>query len=141
MATIGAPVIEELSESTCWALLRQTSVGRIALHGPDDDIEVFPVNYTVDHASIVFTTAEGLTAELVRSGRSSTFEVDDFGTHFCVAWSIVVKGTPSSMHRHDEFVGAFDLEVRSFQPGPKPLMIRLVPDTVTGRRFSTEPPG
>lgn len=53
------PHAEELSASTCWSLLRDVPVGRIALHGVDDEIEIFPINFIVDRGSIVFKTATG----------------------------------------------------------------------------------
>ncbi len=39
MTDEATPEVEELSTSTCWALLREVDVGRIALHGSDDEIE------------------------------------------------------------------------------------------------------
>lgn len=138
---MSTSTIEELSTSRCWTFLRQANVGRIALHGSGDDIEVFPVNYVVDRGSIVFTTAAGTKAELVRSSRRAAFEVDDFGSHVRVAWSIVVKGTPAVVRRLDDVVDAFDLEVPSYQSAPKPLVVRFVPDSITGRRFTVDTPG
>ena len=47
-----------LEENTCWELLRDAEVGRLAVSiGERPDI--FPVNFVVDHGSIVFRTAEG----------------------------------------------------------------------------------
>lgn len=33
------PDVEELSTSSCWSLLREATVGRVALHGINDEIE------------------------------------------------------------------------------------------------------
>ena len=47
------PTILELAEHQCWALLRSQEVGRLAVaiaNRPD----IFPVNFVVDHASVVF---------------------------------------------------------------------------------------
>lgn len=54
----AAPVIERLESQECWRLLRQVSVGRRAVwlqEGPD----IFPVNYTTDHGTVVLLTGEG----------------------------------------------------------------------------------
>jgi nitroimidazol reductase NimA-like FMN-containing flavoprotein (pyridoxamine 5'-phosphate oxidase superfamily) len=48
----------ELSATESWALLRQTDVGRLAVI-VDDRPDIFPVNYLVDHGSVVIRTAPG----------------------------------------------------------------------------------
>jgi len=49
---------EALAPNECWDLLRTADVGRLAAavaNRPD----IFPVNFVVDNASVVFRTAEG----------------------------------------------------------------------------------
>jgi len=50
--------VEQLSESECWALLRTTSVGRLAVW-VDDHPDIFPLNYAVDHGTVVFRSSAG----------------------------------------------------------------------------------
>ncbi len=126
---------EALSTSTCWALLRDVAVGRIALHGDGDEIEIFPVNFIVDHGSVVFKTAAGTKLALADQQRRATFEADDFDGDEGTAWSVVLRGAPQVVKHHDDVVEAFELDIRSWQVGPKPTYVRLVPDVVTGRRF------
>ena len=45
--------VAELSESACWALLRTTSVGRLAVW-VEDHPDIFPINFAVDHGTVVF---------------------------------------------------------------------------------------
>lgn len=45
--------VEELSVDTCWALLRTTTVGRLAVW-VDEHPDIFPLNYAVDHGTLVF---------------------------------------------------------------------------------------
>ncbi len=50
--------VEVLDPNECWALLRGSVVGRLAIsiaNHPD----IFPINYVVDHGTVVFRTAEG----------------------------------------------------------------------------------
>ena len=47
-----------LPANACWALLRSQEVGRLAVSIADRP-EIFPVNYVVDHGTVVFRTAEG----------------------------------------------------------------------------------
>jgi uncharacterized protein len=50
--------VDELSESACWALLRTTSVGRLAVW-VEDHPDIFPVNYAVDHGTVAFRSGAG----------------------------------------------------------------------------------
>jgi alkylation response protein AidB-like acyl-CoA dehydrogenase len=60
--------VEILATDECWALLRSTEVGRLAvaiMNKPD----IFPVNYLVDHGAVVFRTAEGTKLAAAYSGK------------------------------------------------------------------------
>lgn len=65
-----------LTVSACWELLRQAVVGRLAVV-VDGGPEIFPVNYLVDHGSIIFRTAEGTKLANAIDGPVA-FEVDDY---------------------------------------------------------------
>ena len=49
--------VDELSESACWALLRTTTVGRLAVW-VDDHPDIFPLNYAVDHGTLAFRSMQ-----------------------------------------------------------------------------------
>lgn len=136
----GDPEVEELSTSTCWTLLRRANVGRIALHGADDEIEIFPVNFIVDQESIVFKTGAGTKRSLADQHRRAAFEADDFDFYDGTVWSVVLRGVPNVIqHHHDAVIAAFDLQIRPWQVGHKTTYVRLAPDVVTGRRFRVDP--
>ena len=126
--------IEELSTSTCWSLLRDLPVGRIALPG-DGDIEVFPVNFVVDGGTVVIRTAAGTKLSLIEANSRATFEADDVDVVSQTAWSVVLKGKVQVVHGHEAIIETFDMVLPTWQSGPKPTFVRLVPDGVTGRRF------
>lgn len=65
-----------LSTSQSWELLREAVVGRLAVL-LDAQPDIFPINYLVDHGSIVFRTAEG-TKLLAAVNRKVAFEVDSY---------------------------------------------------------------
>lgn len=123
----------ELSRRECWELIRGEQYGRLAVVGADGP-EIFPVNVVVDHATIVFRTAEGAKVDAIRADPRTTFEVDgtDVGGQ---VWSVVVKGTASEIEGGAEGIAATELGVTPWQEGPKPIFVRVVPTTVTGRRF------
>jgi nitroimidazol reductase NimA-like FMN-containing flavoprotein (pyridoxamine 5'-phosphate oxidase superfamily) len=130
--------IEELATSTCWQLLRSVTVGRLALHGVGDDIEIFPVNFVVDRGSVVFKTATGTKLSLAETAARATFEADHFGVDG-VAWSVVMKGPTKVIRGHDAVIDSFDVDIHAWQTGRKPIHVRLTPDVVTGRRFAFDP--
>ncbi len=80
-----------LSQDECFELLGEAQVGRLAVSiGPHPDI--FPINYVVDGASIVFRTAEGTKLAAAVLTPHIAFEADGVIDGSDEAWSVVVKG-------------------------------------------------
>ena len=126
------PTIVELDEHQCWDLLRSQEVGRLAVaiaNHPD----IFPVNYVVDHASVVFRTAEGTKLAAAVLGESVAFETD--GESDGQAWSVVVKGRAVEIEQMYELFDALDLPLYPWHAAPKHRFVRILPELVTGRRF------
>jgi hypothetical protein len=126
------PTILELDEHQCWELLRSQEVGRLAVaiaNHPD----IFPINYVVDHASVVFRTAEGTKLAAAVLGESVAFETD--GESDGEAWSVVIKGRALEIERMYELFDALDLPLYPWHVGPKHRFVRIEPEIVTGRRF------
>ncbi len=83
--------MQVLGEAECWELLRGAQVGRVAvaiMNHPD----IFPINYVVDHGTIVFRTNEGTKLAASVLGPAVAFEVDGYDPAAGEAWSVVVKG-------------------------------------------------
>jgi hypothetical protein len=82
---------EELDETTCWELLTRTSVGRLAVDiaGQPD---IFPINYIVDGATIVFRSGAGTKLAGAVLNHHVAFEIDGYTPDRRTAWSVVVKG-------------------------------------------------
>jgi uncharacterized protein len=124
----------ELTEPECWELLRTSEVGRIAvaiMNHPD----IFPVNYVVDHGSIVFRTAEGTKLAAAVLGASVAFEIDGYDAAEGEAWSVVVKGSAVEI---EQLLGRFeaaDLPLFPWHAGPKHRVVRIDPESISGRRF------
>jgi len=117
------------------ALLRSNVVGRLAVSITDHP-DIFPVNYLVDHGSIVFRTAEGTKLAAAILGRGVAFEVDGYDEPSGEAWSVVVKGRAVEMGRLQEIFDATELPLFSWQAAPKHRFVRIEPVAITGRRFS-----
>lgn len=124
-----------LDTSDCWKLLRGAEVGRLAVaiaNHPD----IFPVNYVVDHGSIVFRTAEGTKLAAAVLGLGVAFEIDGYDAAAGDAWSVVAKGRAVEVEAMTDVFAAAELPLFPWHASPKHRFVRIVPDEVTGRRFS-----
>ena len=123
-----------LEPDACWAKLRSAEVGRLAVSIVDQP-DIFPINFVVDHGTVVFRTAEGTKLAAAVLGRAVAFEVDGFAREGDEAWSVVVKGKATELHRMIEIVEGTDLPLFPWLTSPKPRFVRIVPDSITGRSF------
>ena len=133
MSTDRSDPTVSLDESECWALLRKAAVGRLAVvvnHRP----EIFPITHIVDHATIVFRTAVGTKLE-GSLGRDVAFEVDGYDPDTGEAWSVIVKGLAREIKQMYEALEALDLPLFPWHAAPKPRIMRIEPEAITGRRF------
>ncbi len=123
-----------LDQHECWQLLRDQEVGRLAVsiaNHPD----IFPVNYVVDHGSIVFRTAEGTKLAASVLGAAVAFEIDGYDAEAGEAWSVVVKGRAHEIEAMQEVFDALELPLFPWHTSPKHRFVRIEADEVSGRRF------
>ncbi|HEY6794943.1 MAG TPA: pyridoxamine 5'-phosphate oxidase family protein [Kineosporiaceae bacterium] len=126
---------EVLDTQQCWELLAQAEVGRLAVAAAGD-IDIFPLNFTIDDGALLFRTAEGTKlVEIVLAGRVA-FEVDGYEPERGRAWSVVVKGGAELLDRWADIYHAQDLPLFPWNASPKERFVRIVPDRLTGRRFT-----
>lgn len=119
---------EIASEEDCLEMLRNQSIGRVAMV-VDDRIDIFPVNYTLDGRSILFRTNPG---RKLRGASASevAFEVDSLEPDTHAGWSVVVHGAP------DDVTDQIEPGTDTVEPwaGPKDFLVRITPRSITGRR-------
>jgi len=125
-------VVETLADAECWNLLGAKPLGRLALVG-DGGIDIFPVNYVVRDQVIYFRSAPGSKLAELTAHPDVAFEVD--GTHRSKHWSVVAKGRAERMAIDTEIEASGVLELETANPTEKWNYVRIVPTTVTGRRF------
>ena len=126
--------MEVLEAHECWELLRGADVGRLAIaiaNHPD----IFPINYVVDHGSVVFRTAEGTKLAAAVLGTAVAFEADGYDEPGGEAWSVVLKGHAVEIQKMHDLFEAADLPLFPWHAAPKQRFVRITPDSVTGRRF------
>ncbi|GAB3050254.1 pyridoxamine 5'-phosphate oxidase family protein [Intrasporangium mesophilum] len=133
----GTPALTEvLDQHVCWDLLRKCPFGRLAVV-VEGEPDVFPVNYVVDHGTIVFRTDSGRKLSAA-AGRPVAFEVDGHDPTYSVVWSVVVRGVGAEIREMDEVIEAMELPLTPWQEGRKARFIRIRPSAVTGRRIHTQ---
>ena len=123
-----------LEANQSWALLRSSEVGRLAVsigNYPD----IFPVNFVVDHGTVVFRTAEGTKLAAAVLGTAVAFEVDGYDADAGEAWSVVIKGRAVEIERMQDVFDALELPLFPWHASPKHRFVRIEPDDVSGRRF------
>lgn len=130
--------LEVIESSECWQILASQHVGRLAVCVSDRP-EVFPLNFVVDHSghtrTLVFLTNPGTKVSGAVLGSSVTFEVDGADPLFHTGWSVVVHGRATPLERTEDLIAAERLALRPWGPAPKHTYLRLLPDSVTGRRI------
>ena len=123
-----------MSVGEAWALAREAVVGRLAVIVGDRP-EIFPVNFIVDHGTVVFRTAAG-TKLAAAVGQPVAFEVDGYDATTGEAWSVVIKGTGREVKDLYDVLEAIDLPIDTWHAEPKPRIVRIEADSVTGLRFA-----
>jgi nitroimidazol reductase NimA-like FMN-containing flavoprotein (pyridoxamine 5'-phosphate oxidase superfamily) len=122
-----------LQEHACWTLLRSAEVARLAVV-VDAQPDIFPINFVVDHGSVVFRTAGGSKLSAA-SANPVAFEVDGYDKESNEAWSVVIKGRGEEIKQLHERIESMDLPLFPWNAGPKSYFVRIVPETISGRRF------
>jgi nitroimidazol reductase NimA-like FMN-containing flavoprotein (pyridoxamine 5'-phosphate oxidase superfamily) len=130
--------VARLTPDECWGLLRTAQVGRLAVTVAGRP-EIFPVNFVVDHGSVVFRTAEGAKLAALTVAPEVAFEADGRWPGAAgepdEAWSVVLKGRTREIDRLDDVVATAELPLFPWHASPKGRFVRVLPDEITGRRF------
>jgi uncharacterized protein len=123
-----------LEPNACWTLLRTAAVGRLAVSRTNHP-DIFPINFAIDHGTIVFRTAEGTKLAAAVEGTAVAFEADGYDPDKGDAWSVVIKGRAKKIEQMYELFDAMVLPLFPWHSAPKHHFVRIVPDEVSGRRF------
>ena len=128
--------VQVLSEEDCWNALLSASLGRLAVAvGGIPDI--FPVNFVAADRRLLFRTASGTKLIELTVNNRVAFETDGVGRDD--AWSVIVHGTARALETQREIDEAEALPLRPLIPTVKPVFVEIVPESITGRRFTLGP--
>ncbi|PSL37155.1 nitroimidazol reductase NimA-like FMN-containing flavoprotein (pyridoxamine 5'-phosphate oxidase superfamily) [Labedella gwakjiensis] len=122
--------VEHLTTAECWRLLEQAELGRLAVSATDGKPDVFPLNFVARSGHLYLRTAPGAKLADLTGAADVAFEVD--GTDGTFRWSVVVRARADTLRLLDD---APLEDIPTAHPSGKSIVVRLVPTTVTGRRF------
>jgi len=131
----GEPVTI-LSASESWDLLASVALGRLVT-SVEGQPEIFPVNFVVQRRTVLFRTAEGTKLVSAAINKGVLFEADDHGA--AEGWSVIVKGTARMLHTDEEIKEAEQAQLLPWTATLKLHWVRVLPISVTGRRFRFGP--
>jgi uncharacterized protein len=117
------------------ALDRQhPKLGRVAYVSGDVPL-VFPINYALDGAAVVFRTDPNSALAQAPASGIVTFQADEVDVTWEEGWSVMIHGPAEEVVDADELDRLHHLPLRPWSPGDKTHYVRIRPDTVTGRRI------
>jgi len=123
-----------LEPAECLRLLASARMGRLgfsAAAGP----QVLPVNHAVLDGDIVFRTdLYGVVAEGTRDG-TVAFEADEIDDRMRSGWSVLVVGHSRHVEDPSQLAEVFHRLDEPWAPGPRPVVVRIAPARISGRRF------
>jgi nitroimidazol reductase NimA-like FMN-containing flavoprotein (pyridoxamine 5'-phosphate oxidase superfamily) len=122
-----------LPESECWNLMSQSALGRLVTTVAGQP-EIFPVNFVVQHRTVLFRTAEGTKLVSAAINNNVLFEVDDHNA--LEGWSVILKGMARSLRSDAEIDEAEQAQLLPWTATVKQHYVRIRPVSITGRRFT-----
>jgi nitroimidazol reductase NimA-like FMN-containing flavoprotein (pyridoxamine 5'-phosphate oxidase superfamily) len=128
----GTPM-DILSADESWDLLSSRTLGRLVTC-VEGHPEIYPVNFVVQHRTVLFRTAEFATKLFtVVMNAHVVFEADDHDVS--EGWSVIVKGIAQVLHTPAEIEVAERAQLLPWTAGAKPRYVRVDPSEISGRRF------
>lgn len=125
-----------LSASESWDLLASAALGRLVTN-VDGQAEIFPVNFAVQHRTVLFRTAEGTKLVSAAINNSVLFEVDDHNV--AEGWSVIVRGIARMLRSSAELEEAERAQLLPWSATLKQHYVRIKPVSISGRRFRFGP--
>src|ERR1700756_500749 len=113
-----------LPEHECWDLLAGVALGRVVT-SVDGQPEIFPVNFVVQHRTVLFRTAEGTKLVSAAINNRVLFEADDHNV--AEGWSVIVKGRARSLRSDEEIEEAERAQLLPWTALGKTNYVRVIP--------------
>lgn len=128
--------VEELSTEEAWSLLEDEEFGRLA-YRLVDEVHLVPINYVVQDRALLIRTASGNKLLAAALESDVALEIDWHDDR--AAWSVVARGRMRRLEEDEQH--RLDQDVHQpWVPTLKYEVVELVPEVVTGRRFTLRRP-
>jgi nitroimidazol reductase NimA-like FMN-containing flavoprotein (pyridoxamine 5'-phosphate oxidase superfamily) len=125
-------IVDDLDEETCWHLVAQEVVGRVAfIH--DFELWILPVNSAVVGGRVVFRTSDDSMLRAAGDNSLVAFEADHADRVNETGWSVLVRGRLRDVTDKPETGAWHDLTVRPWLPGPRNRRMVIEPSAISGR--------
>ena len=132
----GPPVVTKLMPAECRRLIAAGGIGRIAFGTTAGPI-VLPVNFAVLAGTIVVRTGEGTVID-GHADEQVAFEVDHIDEALSQGWSVLVRGKAHRVaHPAEAQLIQRDTDLRPWPGDDRNIYVRIIPDTITGRRIES----
>ena len=132
----ASPLVIKLTPAECGRMIAAGGVGRIAF-GTASGPVVLPVNFAVVEGSIVLRTGEA-TIIAGHADGPVAFEVDHIDEALSQGWSVLVRGQAHRIAHPAELRNVRRASaIWPWPGGDRDLYVRIIPDTITGRRIES----
>ena len=125
-----------MTPDECWDMLRSHEFGRLAFHLAGE-VHLTPINYAVDHDTLLFRTAEGSKLLAVEMNPDVAFEIDEVDEEH--ASSVVVRGNARHLGEDEEH-RVENLPLRPWVSGLRYDVVEIRPTGISGRSFELDRP-
>src|SRR3954452_20793958 len=126
--------MEPLDEAESMRMLGSVRWGRCAWAGPEGP-RILPVNLSVLDGKVFFRTALYGSLADAAHGDAVAVEADELDDRLSSGWSVVVLGRAEQVEDPAEIASLFRRMPEPWAPGSRPVLVRVRPAQVTGRRF------
>jgi nitroimidazol reductase NimA-like FMN-containing flavoprotein (pyridoxamine 5'-phosphate oxidase superfamily) len=126
--------VEVLDEAEAMRMLGSARWGRCAWSDPEGP-RILPVNYSVLDGNVLLRTELYGSLAGAASGNAVALEADELDDRLSSGWSVVVLGRAEQVHDPAEIASLFPRMPQPWAPGSRPVLVRILPSQVTGRRF------
>lgn len=130
--------ISVLDDGEAWNLLSSVALGRLVTSF-GGQLEIFPVNFVTQNATVLFRTAEGTKLFTTVMNEKVLFEADDHTAD--EGWSVILRGTARMLTGAEEIHEAESAGLMPWVPTEKLRFVRVTPSEISARhfRFGPEP--
>ena len=126
--------VQSLEPTECMRLLTPVRWGRVAWMSTEGP-QVLPVNHTVGDGAIVFRTDLYSTIADATGAGTIAYQADELDDLMREGWSVLMVGQAHHVEDPAEMRRLWADMGEPWAPGSRPLIVRIVPTRISGRRF------